>query len=196
MFCLIVAYIWWLRHNHRSGWIILLALVIASHLGRKETMTQLGFRWSGFRNSFEEFSPFLLFLSLALVALGMVLHTFRNINWDAAFFGLAAYCAWGLFQQYLLNGYFVNRLLEDTSNTPAEQVPLLAAVLFSAAHMPNWFLMTVTFAGGYLCAKAYMSGRNLYFLGLAHGLIGFLLYMVVPDSVSHHLYVGPGWFAH
>jgi hypothetical protein len=55
--------------------------------------------------------------------------------------------------------------------------------------------MLVTLAGGYTCARVYLQHRNLYFLGLAHGVVGFLIYLVVPDSVSHHLYVGPKWFS-
>jgi hypothetical protein len=34
----------------------------------------------------------------------------------------------------------------------------------------------------------------MYFLGLAHGTIGSLLFLVIPDSISHHLVVGPGFF--
>jgi hypothetical protein len=195
VFCLILAYIWRFRFTFNAGWALLLALVIASHLYRRETMAGLGFRWKGFERSFSDFFPFVLFLSLVLLALGMMLHTVRDITWDSAFFGLVSYCLWGLFQQYLLNGYFVNRFLEDRPKPAAGQVPILAATLFSAAHLPNLFLMLVTFAGGYLCAKAYLRSRNLYFLGIAHGIIGFLLYLVVPDSISQHLRVGPGWFA-
>ena len=29
----------------------------------------------------------------------------------------------------------------------------------------------------------------------ACGVIGFLIYLVVPDTISHHLYVGPKWFS-
>ena len=101
------------------------------------------------------------------------------------------YCCWGLFQQYAVNGFFVNRFMEFA---PA-RAPLLAALLFSTAHAPNWFLMLVTFVGGYVSATVYLDSRNLYFLGLAHGLFGFLLYLVVPDTICHHLYVGPKWFS-
>jgi hypothetical protein len=34
----------------------------------------------------------------------------------------------------------------------------------------------------------------LYVLGIGHALIGLTLFIVVPDWVSHHLRVGPGWF--
>ena len=114
---------------------------------------------------------------------------FRTL--DKGMLCFLAYCPWGLFQQYLLNGYFANRLLAVAS---ARRVPLIAAALFSGTHLPNWFLMLVTFALGYCSTKIYLKYRNMYFLGLAHGTIGTLLFVVVPDSISHHLTVGPGFF--
>jgi membrane protease YdiL (CAAX protease family) len=71
---------------------------------------------------------------------------------------------------------------------------IVSAMLFAGAHLPNWFLMAVTLLAGYVCARIYMRHKNLYFLGIAHATIGFLLFLVVPDSISHHLIVGPGWF--
>jgi len=56
--------------------------------------------------------------------------------------------------------------------------------------------MLVGFATGYCCARIWIRYRNLYFLGIAHGAIGSMLYLVVPDAISHHLVVGPGWFGH
>ena len=97
-----------------------------------------------------------------------------------------------MFQQYLLNAYFVNRLLPGAGSSA--QAAAWGAGCFACAHTPNWFLMIVAFAMGYCAARVWIRYRNLYFLGVAHGAIGSLLYLVVPDSISHHLVVGPGWF--
>jgi membrane protease YdiL (CAAX protease family) len=67
----------------------------------------------------------------------------------------------------------------------------LAAGLFSLAHLPNWFLMPVTFIGGYVCVRVYLRYRSLYVLALAHGIVGFVLFLIVPDSVSAHFLIGP-----
>ena len=139
----------------------------------------------------ETLAPALGLLALLLLAFGVLLQTRRNMTIDQGMLCFLAYCPWGLFQQYLLNGYFVNRLLAVSS---ARNVPLIAAALFSGTHLPNWFLMLVTFALGYYSTKIYLKYRNVYFLGLAHGAIGTLLFVVVPDSISHHLAVGPGFF--
>ncbi|MBI1788309.1 MAG: CPBP family intramembrane metalloprotease [Acidobacteria bacterium] len=192
VYLLIVVYIWWLRFPVPASWIAIWALILASHVWRKETPVTLGLGAANLESGLAAIGPWLAALALLLVAAGLVLHTLRGISWTSGMLSLLRYCVWGLFQQYLLNGYFVNRFL---AWMPAGRVPLAAALVFAGAHLPNAFLMTATFLGGYACAKLYLKYRNLYLLGLAHATVGFLLYLVVPDSVSHHLYVGPKWFA-
>lgn len=191
VFALIMLYIWWLRFSYRPFWVIILIMILLSHRYHRERPAGLGFRWSNFGRCISEMAPVLVFAALALLSAGILLQSMRDISFDQGIIGFIAYCPWGLFQQYLLNGYFVNRFAQAS---PARYVPVLSAALFAGAHTPNWFLMVVTFAGGYICAKVYLRYRNMYFLGLAHGTIGFLLFLVVPDSISHHLNVGPSWF--
>ena len=194
MFVLIMAYIWWLRFRYPYAWVPMLLLMFASHMRRHENLRKLGFRQRLPRRTLAGLSAALCGLALALIALGLSLHSIRTVTLKGAFLSFLLYCLWGLFQQYLLNGYFVNRF-SDFLPGRARAVPLIAAAFFSFAHLPNWFLMLVTAAGGYICARIYLRYRNLYFLGVAHGVIGFLLYLVVPDTISHHLYVGPKWFS-
>jgi len=164
-----------------------------SHVIRHERAETLGFHRRNLRECLREFAPCLVFVALAAIAVGMLLQTTRAIYFGDAFLAWAAYLPWGTFQQYLLNGYFLNRFL---GAMPGRQAAAASAVLFSGAHLPNWFLMAVTLVLGYVCARIYLRYKNLYFLGIAHGTIGFLLLLVVPDSVTHHLVVGPGWFGH
>jgi membrane protease YdiL (CAAX protease family) len=188
---MILLYIWSLRFRHPRSWTIILALVLASHAFRNETAAELGFNRKNLKWLLEAFAPMVLLLALAILGIAAICGDIRKVTPESGFSSLVLYCVWGLFQQYVLNGYFVNRLVEFSPSG----APLLAALIFSGAHMPNWFLMIVTAAGGFVCAKLYLKFRNLYFLGLAHGAIGFLLYLCVPDTISHHLYVGPKWFS-
>jgi hypothetical protein len=194
VFSSIMVYIWWLRFWQPYSWIAIFAVVIASHVYHRETFAKLGFRRPGARPTFVELSIPLGVLAFVLLALGIVLRSIRQVTWQSAILSFALYCAWGLFQQYLLNGYFVNRFCDFLARRQ-HAVPVLAAVFFSLAHLPNWLLMLVTLAGGYVCARIYLKYRNLYFLGVAHGVVGFLIYLVIPDTISHHLYVGPKWFS-
>ncbi len=180
VFLLILFYIWWLRFHFRYAWVAIYALVLYSHMRHGETPANLGFRATGFRECIRQFGPWLLLAAAALTGVG-IRFGFRPVTWQLGAGSLLLSCAWGLFQQYLLNGFFLNRL----------RSPLVVALLFAIAHTPNWFLMIVTLLGGWLSAQAYLRYRNLPFLGLAHGVISFLIYLVVPDSITHHLYVGP-----
>ena len=137
-----------------------------------------------------KFGPVLLGLALALVGLGIWLGTIYRMGWEQALGSFALYLPWGLYQQYLLNGYFLKRI---EMALPSSTAGIVVAVLFCAVHTPNWFLMLVTLVAGYGAVWIYRRHRNLYFLGLAHALIGTLLFVVVPDSVSHRLRVGPTW---
>src|SRR6266404_4128337 len=190
VFAMILIYIWLLRFSHPFAWIVIFVLIIASHVFRRESPARLGFGAKNLASSLAALTPFVVVLALALLSFGLVFRTIRHITPESGYGSLLMYCCWGLFQQYILNGYFVNRFREFSPSL----APPLAALFFSAAHTPNWFLMLVTLAAGYLCAKVYLRFGNLYFLGLAHGVIGFLIYLVVPDTISHHLYVGPKWF--
>jgi hypothetical protein len=189
LFALIVLYIWWIRPLFPRFWVLLLAFVLISHLVRGETPQSIGFRTTGFRAGVIRYGPCIAVTALILLGGGIVLGTVRDISlrWAAINFGV--YCVWGVFQQYVLNGYFVNRFVRFT-----RRAPLLAGLVFAVAHAPNWFLMLITGAGGYASARVYSRTRNLYFLGLAHALLGFVIYLVIPDWVSRHLWVGPKWF--
>jgi hypothetical protein len=191
VFVMIMAYIWALRYRHPAFWLMPLGLMLASHAIRHERAEALGFHLRNLRKCWIEFAPFLAFVALSMVCSGMLLQTTRPMRFERAILAWFAYFPWGLFQQYILNGYFLNRFDGVVSRRTA---PVLSAALFSGAHVPNWFLMFITLALGYCCARVYRRYNNLYFLGLAHATVGFLLYLVVPDSISHHLKVGPGWF--
>lgn len=193
VFVLIMAYIWELRFTHPALWIWIFGLMLASHWLRREGATILGFRVRNLRGCLRDFAPAIVFFTLLMLAAGILLRTTRMIAFDQALASWAAYLPWGVFQQYILNGYFLNRLDASLGRRAA---PVVSAALFSGVHTPNWFLMAVTLVAGYCCVRIYRRNKNLWLLGLAHGTIGFLLFMVVPDSISHHLTVGPKWFLH
>jgi hypothetical protein len=191
VFSLIMLYIWWLRPMAPYAWAPMLALVLASHRLRGEGAGALGFRLANFRACVRDVGPALVFIALLLYVAGALLETARPIGFDRALLVLIAYIPWGLFQQYLLNGYFVNRFAAAFAE---RYVPVLSAALFSGAHLPNPFLMVVTLLAGHVCARIYLRYRNLYFLGLAHAAIGFLLYFTIPNAIIRNLNVGPAWF--
>ncbi len=191
LFGLIMAYIWKLRAVHPAGWIAIPALMIFSHLVRRESPRSLGFQLRDLAGQLCELGPVLILIAVALLGAGMMSGTIRRIGLVDVLLALAAYLPWGLGQQYALNGYFLNRFDAALSTRSAS---LLAALLFCAAHAPNPFLMAITLPLGWCATRLYRHTRNLYLLGIVHALVGLFLFLVVPDSISRHLRVGPGWF--
>jgi hypothetical protein len=193
VFAIIMAYIWKLRFTHPGFWFPVVAFILLSHVAHHERASALGFRAKNFGSCARRFGPALIGLALAMLSAGLLLGTIRPVGFEQAIGSFALYLPWGLFQQYLLNGYFLKRFDMVLSRNAASS---MTSVLFCAVHSPNWFLMLVTPVAAYAAVWVYRQYGNLYFLGLAHAVIGFLLFVAVPDSVSHHLNVGPGWFAH
>jgi len=193
MFGLIIAYIWKLRAIHPNLWIVIPALMFVSHLLHHETPRALGFELHGLASRLKQLAPLLALIAAVLLSMGALFHTIRPIGIRGVLFALLPYLPWGLMQEYVLNGYFFNRL--DALVSPSA-AGALAALLFSAAHAPNPFLMAVTLPLGWCATLLYRRTRNLYLLGIAHAIIGLLLFLTVPDFISNHLRVGPGWFHH
>lgn len=189
LFVFIMGYIWIWRASHPYLWIAILGCLLLSHVLHREGARELGFGRASLYECTHHFGPLLIVLALAMLAGGLLLNTTRRMANDQAFLALFAYLPWGVLQQYMLNGYFLNRF--DRALSPRASA-WLTAVLFGVAHTPNWFLMAVAVVGGWSATQVYRRHRNLYFLGVAHATIGFLLFVTVPDSISHHLDVGPG----
>jgi membrane protease YdiL (CAAX protease family) len=192
VFALLISYIWYFQAIAHSSWMILLALVLMSHAVRGESPSSLGLRSEGFVACARRFAIPVLLLAAIGTILGFAFDTVRHVAaWRIAGV-LGGYCFWALFQQYLLNGYFVNRLQASFDTRYQYLVAPMAGAMFAAAHVPNPLLMVVTLIGGSVAAVAYQRHRNLFFLALAHALIGTMLWLVVPDTMSHNLRVGPG----
>ncbi len=104
---------------------------------------------------------------------------------------VTGYVLWTLYQQFLLNDYFMPRL---TRLLPSENAAVgVAAVLFALAHLPNLPLTAATLLWGAISCALFRRYHNLYALGLAQGLLGLCFAICVPDAMHHHLRVGLGY---
>src|SRR6267378_1762018 len=104
-FAMILLYIWRLRFLQPYSWIVIFLLIVASHVFHKESSARLGFSVKNLGSSLVALTPFVVLLALALLSLGLVCRTIRHITPESGYASLLLYCCWGLFQQYLLNGY-------------------------------------------------------------------------------------------
>lgn len=97
-----------------------------------------------------------------------------------------------LWQQTLLNGYFLPRLEQGFRNDKNEAV-LAVGILFALVHLPNPVLVPVTMIGGMLCAYFFRKTGNIYALIVAHSILAVSIMYLFPESWHHHLRIGPGF---
>jgi len=119
------------------------------------------------------------------------LQTLHSLHGQAPLFShIWGYLVWSLMQQFLLQIFFLSRLLRLTAPTKAAAI---VAGLFAIAHIPSPILTAATLVWGFCSCLLYLKYRNLYVLGLAHGILGICFAITVPDHFHHHMRVGIGY---
>ncbi len=190
----ILVYIWRFREAYSLSWIPIALGLLISHAVRRETPAAIGFGPAGWREAARKMAPWVAVLIAVLVGVGLWFETIRPASFERRLWNLARYLPWGVVQQYLLNGYFLNRLQVVFGAGKERRTLAVTVLLFTGAHAPNPFLMAVAAAGGWICGRLYLRYRNLFVLGLAHGLVGFTLHLVTPLWLSRGFYAGPRYF--
>lgn len=189
----VLIYIWHWQHTHPRVWIVLFALILASHALHHDTLRGLGLGGNAIRASAQWVLPLAVLLYLPMLFYGFRRHclSFLRPNWQSLIL-LLGYGCWCAFQQYLTQSYFHNRLLLVIRNRHVSSA--LVGIMFSATHIPNLILMVATLIAGWVFAEVFSRYRNIWPLALAQAVGGLLLAAVAPDSLIHHMRVGPGYF--
>jgi hypothetical protein len=99
-----------------------------------------------------------------------------------------AYAIWSGVQQFLLQGFFLMRLLRVIRS--ATVAALAAAALFGAAHLPNPILTPITLIWGFAACLLFLHYRNIYPLMIAHAILGITVAITIPGPVDHNMRVG------
>jgi len=103
---------------------------------------------------------------------------------------LWGYLVWALLQQFMLQDYFLLRLLRITNSAPASVAA--AGSLFAIAHIPNPVLTVATLLWGIAACVIFLRYRSLYVLAVAHWMLGLCLAVTAPNGINHHMRVGLG----
>ena len=111
--------------------------------------------------------------------------------YNADFAHVDGYVLWTMYQQFLLQDYFMPRLSRVLSSDAAIAV---ASLLFAVAHLPNLSLALACLVWGAISCLLFRCYRNLYMIGLAQGLLGLCFAVCVPDAMHHHMRVGLGYW--
>ena len=154
----------------------------------------MGFRTAGFWRSLWVVGA-ALFLAAAAVVLAAQLHTLHApgtfMQWIATFLG---YAIWSFVQQFLMQGYFLLRILQLLPNP--KWAAITTALIFTLAHLPNPILTPMTLLWGLTACFVFLRHRNLYPLAIAHAVFGITIAITIPGPVVHNMRVGLGYFTY
>lgn len=207
-YVLILAVIWTPRPMQRLLWFVAVAAV-AAMMGRSwEGAKAVGLRRENFLRS-----VWIAGAALAIAATAVVLaihfHTLRlptppatgpgrsDDLWGGAVLFVRTYwgyALWTFVQQFLLQGFFLLRLLRVLPGP--KSASLAAAGLFALAHLPNPILTAVTLIWGFAACMLFVRYRNLYSLAIAHAIFGITVAIAVPGPVIRNMRVGLGYLTY
>jgi hypothetical protein len=190
-YALIMAVEWTPRPLQRVLWVaavVGIAVIVWRSFGGWAAM---GFRAANLGRSMWIAGAVLVVAGAASVVAARM-HTLLLPDGPFAFLGTyIAYAIWSFVQQFLLQSFFLLRFLRVMSGERG--AAMIAAVLFSTAHAPTPFLMTLTLVWGIAACMLFVRYRNIYPLMLAHAILGITVAMTVPGTVDHNMRVGLGY---
>ncbi|HKH98323.1 MAG TPA: CPBP family intramembrane glutamic endopeptidase [Candidatus Sulfotelmatobacter sp.] len=186
---LIVFVIWMPEFPQRILSPLALLATLAVVLARRPGLDELGLGRRGLVPSLW-ILPAVVVFAIASLFVAKQLGTLHPL-YKGDFEHVAGYTLWTLYQQFLLNDYFMPRLTRMIGKKAITTG--ITALLFAAAHLPNLPLAAATLVWGAVSCMLFRRYRNLYALGLAQGLLGLCFAVCIPDALHHHLRVGLGY---
>lgn len=167
------------------------AFMFVSHQLRGESLREIGFRWDNFGQAVRLLLVPMVLGALVLLVIGYLNSSINFARWRGGqsllvmpLLGIA----WGLIQQYALQG-FLNRRAQMVWGKGTVSI-LVVGLLFAVLHLPNPALMAATFAGGLIWVAVYQRAPNLFALAISHGLMTWVLISTLPSEMLHGLRVG------
>lgn len=141
----------------------------------KQVLDTWGFRRTYLKESFVVVSIFAVISIFALMIFGTYMEV---ILWSWGMVPLMfLYPFWGLIQQFLVLGLFTGNLNRLEANKPPKWfLVVLTAFMFGGLHYPNMLLMIGTSLLAIFYTIVFLKYRNLWPLGLFHGVLGAIFY--------------------
>jgi hypothetical protein len=176
------------------GWRHVLFLVaagafpIAANLLHGDRPPDSGLRVDNLTRSAAQTAAVTAVMAAGVAVVGLAAGGWHWVSWRRLADKTVVYLVWGPVQQYLLQAFALRRLCQ--AGLSGWGAGVLAAGLFALLHAPNWVLAGVAFGAGIVWTRLFLRHPNLLTLGLAHGLLGVLLYHAWPRSWLHDLAIG------
>jgi membrane protease YdiL (CAAX protease family) len=109
---------------------------------------------------------------------------------DDAWLDFLYVIVWGGSQQFVLQTV----MLHEARKRMGRAAVLVAAALFAAFHLPNPFLVAVTFAGGLIWCSIYARHPNIVPLALSHAAATVIVLLSFNSDITQALRTGWRYF--
>lgn len=188
---LILATIWTPRPWQQWLYCVAVAWIVMTTALSFPGWEAMGFRRGGLLPSLWVVVAAAILSACAIVVaihIDSIRHPINARGWVMTFGG---YTVWSFVQQFLLQGYFLFRLLRLLPRR--EWAAVAAAGIFAAAHLPNPILTPVTLIWGLCACFVFLRCRNLFPLAVAHALLGITVAITIPGPVVRNMRVGLGY---
>lgn len=181
--------------NLRALYIVLICLFWVSYIyfrykSNPSILARWGIQKQNFRATFLYLLPFAIFCIAGFVIYGLAAQT-AIINWHMIPI-LFAYPLWGLIQQFIVAGLVAGNLKAiRRPRFQKYQIILVTSLLFSLLHYPDGLLMLFTFIMQWFFTTAFLRWKNIWPLGLYHGIIAtVLLFFAMGRDLWDELFTG------
>jgi len=169
--------------NYQDQKSIIAAVIIAFWVGyivirritKKGLFKHWGFTKTNFRPAIICVGIVGAILICGIITYGLVRHNAKfNVNILKA---IPLYIIWGLVQQFIFISLFAGNL-KDLEKIEIDKFLIVAitSILFSALHTSNDALVIVTSFMAIFCTFIFLKYRNLFPLGIFHGVVGAVFY--------------------
>lgn len=189
---LIEATIWTSGKTQLRLFWISAAFIVVTTIVHRPTLKELGLAARGLRASWWVV-PAALALAAAACVIAFHAGTLHPLfGRGGTLSHSSAYVLWAMFQQFILQSYFFLRLERLLKSSAAAAV--MSSIIFCLVHIPNPVLFSVCLVAGWFACELFRRNRNIYPLGVAHGILGLTIALTVPDHVQRHMRVGIGYY--
>lgn len=144
----------------------------------KKVMTAdgLGFRAKGFGKSIAAGLLLAVPGALVMTMIGFKSGMVQGVS-KGFWILVPVYPVWGLAQQFALQSLIARNLRGLIRRESL--IALAAGSIFSLAHFPNFMLMALTFPAGVFLTWIFSRYRNMWAVGILHGILGATAYYFV-----------------
>jgi membrane protease YdiL (CAAX protease family) len=177
----------WVIDPVAPNWVQLVptVLVIVLAVARALRTGEWGLERSAFRPALRSAAMLTALAVLAIGLAGWQLGTWHDRR--ALLGNIAVLIPWGTGQQFALQTV----LLREAQGIVSSRAAIwLAALIFSALHLPNPFLTFVTFVGALAWCWIYSRHPNVIPLGLSHAVATLAMLYAFDDAITGRLRVG------